>query len=125
MDLPQKQKIIDFEFLSEFGKKYEGQFTILCRLNVGAKHSMELEKSRLLGSYVNPTSALLGYAEVLSNLRAKIVDAPEWWKQSLGGATLEDEGVLYNLYEKIIEAEKQWKDEMMKKAQPAEEKSSQ
>ena len=126
MDLPLKQKVFDLNFTAEFGKKYEGQFTVLCRLNIAQKHAMELEKTRLLGNYANPTDQLAGLAIFLSTLRAKIVDAPEWWKQSLGGAAIEDEDVLGELYNKVQEAEKQWKDEMMKKAQPEakEEKTS-
>lgn len=127
MDLPQKQKVFDFDFTAELGKKYEGQFTVLCRLNIAQKHAMELEKTRLLGNYANPTDELAGLAIVLSTLRAKIIDSPEWWKQSLGGAALEDEDVLSALYRKVQDSEAEWKNEMLKKAQPAktDEKNSQ
>lgn len=122
MDLPLKYKVFDFEYTDDFGKKFDGQFTVLCRLTISQKHTMELEKTRLLGNYANPTDALAGYAIYLSTLRAKIVDAPEWWKQSGGGASIEDEEILIELYNKIAEAEIQWKEEMMKKAKPETEK---
>lgn len=118
MDLPSKEKTFAFEHVGETtGKKYEGQFTVLCVLNVGQKHSLALEKTRLLGNYANPTDDLAGLAIILANLRAKIVEAPEWWKQSNGGASLDDEDAMVVLYRKVQEAEFEWKEELKKKTQ--------
>lgn len=117
MDLPSKEKTFDFEHEGlETGKKYDGRFTVLCVLNVGQKHSLALEKTRLLGNYANPTDDLAGLAIILANLRAKIVEAPEWWKQSNGGAMVDDEDALVALYRKVQEAEVSWKEELKKKA---------
>ena len=118
MDLPSKEKTFDFEHVGEdTGKKYEGRFTVLCVLNVGQKHALALEKTRLQGSYVNPTDDLAGLAIILANLRAKVIDAPEWWKQSNGGALIEDESALVVLYRKVQEAEFEWKETLKKKGQ--------
>jgi hypothetical protein len=118
MDLPSKEKTFDFEHVGETtGKEYKGRFTVLCVLNVGQKHALSLEKTRLLGNYQNPTDDLAGLAIILANLRAKIVEAPEWWKQSQGGALIEDEDALVVLYRKIQEAEFEWKEELKKKTQ--------
>lgn len=118
MNLPNKEKTFHFEFEGASGIKYEGRFTVLCSLNVGQKHAMALEKTRLLGSYPNPTDDLAGLAIVLSNLRAKIVDGPEWYKQSNGGSLIEDEDTLISLYRRIQDAELEWKEELKKKTQP-------
>lgn len=122
MDLPKIETVIDFEFTSELGKKYEGRFTVLCLLDMGQKHRLELEKTRLLGNYQNPTPELSGIAIVLANLRVKVLDGPEWWKQSNGGYLIKDEDALVTLYDKVQEAETQWRNqlkEMGKKAQEA------
>jgi hypothetical protein len=117
MDLPSKEKTFDFDYTAELtNKRYDGRFTVLCSLNIGQKHAMALEKTRLLGSYQNPTDDLFGFAIILSNLRAKIIDGPEWWKQSRGGSTIEDEDVLVQLYNKVQEAESQWKENLRQKA---------
>src|SRR5208283_5222522 len=109
MELPKNEAIFDFDMQGDTTfKQYQGQFTCRCVLTMGQKHGMELEKSRLLGSYSNPTEELEGLAIIFANLRAKIVDAPEWWKQSLGGATINDENVLIDIYNKIQEAEQKW-----------------
>jgi hypothetical protein len=119
MDLPKIEAVFDFNFTSELAKKYDGRFTVLCILDMGQKHRLELEKTRLLGNYPNPTDGLAGIAIVLANLRIKITDAPEWWRQSNGGFTIQDEDALVALYEKIQTAEAEWRNqlaEMKKKA---------
>lgn len=118
MDLPSKENTFDLEHVGEdTGKRYEGRFTVLCTLNIGQKHALALEKTRLLGNYPNPTDELAGFAILLANLRAKVIDGPEWWKQSIGGSLIEDESVLVDLYRKVQEAELEWKEDLMKKTQ--------
>lgn len=118
MDLPLKERTFEFNHIGEdTGKEYKGHFTVLCTLNVGQKHALALEKTRLLGNYANPTDDLAGLAIILANLRAKIVESPEWWKQSGGGANVEDESALVVLYRQVQEAEFQWKEELKKKTQ--------
>jgi len=126
MDLPNKQRTFNFEHVGEdTGKKYEGLFTVLCVLNIGQKHARDLEQTRLLGNHANPTDSLAGFAVILSNLRAKIVDAPEWWKQSAGGSLIEDEDALVLLYKKVEEADALWREELKKKSQSAQTQDTQ
>ena len=120
MDLPKIESVVDFNFTSELGKKYEGSFTVLCLLDMGQKHRLELEKTRLLGNYANPTDGLSGIAVILANLRIKIIDGPEWWKQSNGGYTIKDEDAIVALFDRVVAAEVEWKKslrEMAKKTQ--------
>lgn len=118
MDLPSKEKTFSFEHVGETtGKKYEGQFTVQCVLNVGQKHAMSLERTRLMGNYPNPTDDLAGFAQILANLRFKILNAPEWWNQSNGGTQIDDEDALVVLYRKVLEAEVEWKEDLKKKTQ--------
>jgi hypothetical protein len=117
MDLPDKESSFDFDHVADLtGKRYEGQFTVRCVLTIAQKHAMEIEKTRLLGNFTNPTDGLAGIAVILSTLRHKIVDAPEWWKQSGGGSSIEDEDVLVAIYDKIVLAEAEWREKLKKKA---------
>lgn len=126
MDLPSKERAFEIDCVGEVtGKRYEGTFTVLCSLNIGQKHALALEKTRLIGNYSSPTEDLIGLSVLLANLRIKIVDGPEWWKQSRGGATLEDEEVVVTLFEKIQEAERAWKDSLKQKAQKLQEPAAQ
>lgn len=121
MDLPTTEAVFDFDFTSDLGKKYDGQFTVRCLLNMRQKHLLELEKTRLLGNYSNPTDELAGIAIILSTLRARIVDAPEWWKQSDGGYNITDVDALSALHDKVLVAEVEWRKKLKEKAQKAQE----
>ncbi len=115
MDLPNTQSVFDFDFTSDLGKRFEGQFTVNCLLNMRQKHILELEKTRLLGNYPNPTDELAGIAVILANLRGRIIDGPEWWKQSDGGYNLTDIDVLTALYNKVLSAEAEWRTKLKEK----------
>jgi len=122
MNFPSTEKTFYFDYTSQFGNRYEGNFTVKCLLNIGEKHRMELEKTRLLGNYPNPTDDLTGIAVILSNLHSKIVDGPNWWNQSNGGFNLKEEDALAELYSKVIDSEIEWRRELLAKVpKPAEE----
>jgi hypothetical protein len=118
MDLPSKERTFDFEHVgAETTKEYKGRFTVICLLNVGQRHAMSLERTRLLGNYASPIDDLSSYARLLANLRHKIVDGPDWFKQSQGGSLIEDEDCLVALFFKIQEAEAQWREDLKKKTE--------
>lgn len=121
MDLPNTQSVFDFDFTSDLGKKYDGQFTVNCLLNMRQKHLLELEKTRLLGNYPNPTDELAGIAVILANLRGRIVNGPSWWEQSDGGYNLTDIDVLTALYNKVIAAEAEWRTKLKEKTKKLQE----
>ena len=114
MELPSKEKSFYFSYDGESGFKYEGNFTVKCRLNVLERHSMESDRSRLLGDSANPTQSLKELAFALSSCRAHISDSPEWFKQSRG--LLEDEDCLFELFSKVMETVDSWKKELAEAA---------
>ena len=119
MELPKNEATFDVDIVGDTTfKRYQGNFIVRCVLSTGQRHAMELEKSRLMGSSPQPTDALVGLSEVLGMLRAKVIDAPEWWKQSLGGSNLSDENVLMELYSKIGEEEVKWRQKVKTAANP-------
>ena len=118
MNFPKTEKTFNFDYTTAFGNRYEGSFTVKCLLTIGEKHRLELEKTRLLGNHPNPTDELVGIAVILSNLRHRIVDAPNWWAQSRGGETIKEEEVLAELYSKTQDAEIEWRRELIEKSQP-------
>jgi hypothetical protein len=124
MDLPTTQSVFDFDFTSELGKKYDGRFTVLSVLDMRTKHRLELEKTRLLGNHSSPTDELAGIAIVLATLRCRIVDAPEWWKQSDGGYDITDSDALTALYNKVMAAETEWRLKLKEKAKKVQEQAT-
>lgn len=123
MDLPSTQTTFEFDFTSELGKRYDGSFTVLCVLDMKTKHRLELEKTRMLGNSANPTDELAGLAIVLSNLRIRIIDGPNWWKQSDGGYNITEFDTLTSLYEKVLSAEAEWRLALKEKAKKLQEKT--
>ena len=125
MELPKNEATFDIDLQGDTTfKQYQGQFTCRCVLSMGQKHAMELERTRLLGNHASPTEDLKGIAIIFANLRAKIIDAPEWWKQSLGGATISDENVLIELYDQVEKAEIEWRQKVKELANPSTESQS-
>lgn len=125
MELPKNEAVFEIDIQGDTTlKQYQGQFTCRCILTMGQKHTMELEKSRLLGSYNNPTLELQGIARILAELRAKLTDAPEWWKQSQGGTNLSDENLLVELYTKVEKAEQEWRQKVKDLASPSQDSTS-
>ena len=113
MDLPKNEKTFEFEHVGKTtGKKYEGKFTVKCVLNMFDKREIELEKSRLSADVANPTNLLSSLSHILANLRVRIMKAPTWWEQSLGGFDLLDEDVIIALYDKTMLQEDEWHKEL-------------
>lgn len=104
---------------ADTGQKYEGTFTVRCLLDMGGRHAEELEKTRLLADYANPSNGLYGIAITLSKLRARIIDGPEWWKQSAGGTSILDENVILHLYDECLRLEQEWRADLKKQADKA------
>ena len=125
MELPKNEATFNVDMQGDTTfKQYQGQFTCRCVLSMGQKHAMELERTRLLGNYASPTEDLKGIAIIFANLRAKITDAPEWWKQSLGGASISDENVLIELFDQVEKAEIEWRQKVKELANPSTESQS-
>jgi hypothetical protein len=119
MELPKNEAVFEVDIQGDTTfKQYKGQFTCRCVLTMGQKHAMELEKSRLLGSFANPTGELVGMATIFASLRAKLTDGPEWWKQSVGGVTISDENILLELFNKLEKAEIEWRQKVKELANP-------
>lgn len=110
---------------ADTGQKYEGTFTVRCLLDMGGRHAEELEKTRLLADYANPSSGLYGIAITLSKLRARIIESPEWWKQSSGGTNILDENIILHLYDECLRLEQEWRSDLKKRAEKPEEKLEQ
>jgi hypothetical protein len=120
--LPKIEKTFEIEVEGETtGIKYEGKFTSKCVLSLADKQSLELEKSRLTADYANPSGKLYAMATMVSSLRARLVEFPEWWKEVGNGSDLLDENVLVDIFDKCEDLALEWKNDL-KKASGKEEK---
>lgn len=100
------------------GEKFEGQFTAKCVLNMSEKHIKELEKTRLMADYANPSGSLAGIAEILSTLRVKLVKWPDWWANTDFGNKILDENIVITIYDEVQKLEQEWRKEVREKNSP-------
>jgi hypothetical protein len=115
-ELPKNEKTFYFEHTDEFDRKFDGQFTVKCILTMADKIDLDLDSARIMGDVKNPSRFLQSRAHIIATLRVKIIKAPTWWEQSVGGLTIEDEAILVALYDKVIEQEKLWRQELKDQA---------
>ena len=118
--LPKNEKYFDVDITGiDTGVRYQGQFKVKCVLDIAGKHALALEKTRLMADYANPSPDLQAIAIALATVRAKIIDAPAWWKEADDGAKLIDENVIIEIYDKCNEAEDEWRKKLKESAQQA------
>ena len=117
MDLPKNERKFHFSEKGDATQhQYEGDFLVKCVLDIGDKVVLGIEKSRITADLVNPTNHLEAIGVILSNLRVRIIESPEWWKQSKGGFDIIDENIISSLYQKALEQEQEWVEALRDKA---------
>lgn len=123
--LPKIERSFEVDFVGgSTGLTYKGTFTVRCVLNIGQKHAVELEKSRLTGDHRNPTNGLSNIAVTLAEIHGRVVEAPAFWKDSKGGSDILDEDLVYEIYSKCMDLEDQWKSELKKVGEEAASKNA-
>lgn len=113
MDLPKNEKNFLFDHTGEVtGRRWDGNFKVKCVLNMAEKRVLEIEKSTITADLSNPTGNLAAIAQVVANLRVRVIDGPDWFKQCIRTLDMLDEEVYFELYGKCIEAEADWLNEV-------------
>ena len=116
MSLPKNESSFDFSHVGELtGKKYEGTFTVKCMLNIADKRILEIEKSRLTADLQNPTGNLNALGAVVANLRVRVMDAPDWYNQSIMSLDILDEEVIFELYAECLKKSEEWRKSVKEK----------
>lgn len=109
MDLPKNEKSFYFKHTGELtGKVYEGDFSAKCVLNLADKRLLEVEKSAITLDLNNPSGNLSAIGNVVSNLRVRILDAPDWFKQSIVSLDILDDELMFEIYAKCLELSDEW-----------------
>jgi hypothetical protein len=87
-------------------KLWTGDFRAKKRLGHMDRIRKDGYRRELLGA--NPESASIeasNLAIILSELRVRLMETPEWWTNANNGALLEDEVVLLEIYNKAVKVE--------------------
>jgi hypothetical protein len=119
-NLPKPQATFSVDTVGETtGHHYKGDFTVKTVLSILEKHQVELEKTRMMADYANPTAGLAGISVTVANLRVRIVKSPDWWQESGQGNNIWDENIINELFDKSMAAEGKWRESIAKKAEQA------
>jgi hypothetical protein len=109
MNLPKNESVIMFNYNGEVtGHNYGGNLRVKCVLNMADKRNLEIERSLITADLSNPTPNLIAIAQVIANLRVRVIDAPEWFRDAVKSLDLVDDDVYFELYAKCMEAEDAW-----------------
>lgn len=106
------------EIGEETGTPYTGLFTVKTILTRQDRFGADRERRRILGGD-NPDQAmpgLQGEAFMLGQLSVRVVDAPKFWKDSLGGLLLEDGNVIGRVFEIAIAKENERREKLQKQS---------
>jgi hypothetical protein len=98
------------------GKSYNGKFSVKLVLTRRESFLADERRRMIIGAnFAAALPALHEEAWHLGLLSVRLIDAPDWWKQSDGGLDLEDPNVIKELHklceEKIAEAEETLREE--------------
>jgi hypothetical protein len=117
MDLPKNEKSFALDHVGQTtGKKYQGTFTVKCALSMADKRKLEIEKTSLSADFNNPTAELAAISSIIANLRVKVIDAPDWFKQSIRSLDILDEDVYLEVFDKCFEKSEEWLSEVKAKS---------
>ena len=120
--LPKKEKTFNIDLKGDDTlAEYKGDFTVRCVLGMAQRHSLELEKTRLMADYANPSQGLRSISIALANVRARIVESPKWWRDLNNGGDILDENIVFDLYAECLKAEDEWRDKVKKLSEDVEE----
>jgi len=109
MELPKNESSFYFKHEGKLTRRnYEGDFKVKCLLSLADQRVLEIEKSQLTVDLSNPTENLSAIGSIVANLRVRVIDAPDWFKQSIRSLDILDEEVLFEIYSKCIDAETEW-----------------
>jgi hypothetical protein len=113
MALPLNEKTVQISVEGQYTKKkFEGLFTMKCKLTMAEKYKLEMEKSRMKSDVRFGTDGFDTIISILAALRVRVIKAPDWWTQSDGGLDLIDDNVVLEVYEKSIDVELEWEKEI-------------
>jgi hypothetical protein len=119
--LPKLEKSFEIDMVGEeTGVPYVGQFVTKCVLSIQDKQLIELQKSRMSADLANPSGRLFAISTMLSSLRVRLIETPEWWKDLDDGAKILDEEVIVQIFEQCEAKAQEWKDEVKKSSIPKE-----
>jgi hypothetical protein len=103
--------------------EYVGTFKVKPKLSPIEVLDCDRDRRELLGSPKNDEQVggdATNLAICLSQLKARVTDAPSWYKDSFGlRLDFHDTNVIYDLFKEVVAIETKWKADLKKAAEEA------
>lgn len=93
----------------ETGSTYVGRFKYR-RPTLGQRGRIDVMRTRMNGDLENLDSEVKDFNLAVAHLRFTIIDSPDWWQASNGGAELYDGNVVAEVYNQAMAFEAKWKE---------------
>lgn len=91
------------------GKTWDGAFRAKTLLTFRDKLNADRSRRELLGDAQGMVDGEAAAAAlVISQLSVRLIEVPEWWKESKGGLDLEDPNVLEVVYKEAMKVEEDY-----------------
>lgn len=104
----------------ESGRAYSGTFKVKTLLDRRDRFAADERRRSILGA--DGGNALVGLQEeafILGQLYVRIIESPQWWKDSNSGLLLEDGNVIVRLYELSVAEENRRRESLRGQAEDA------
>lgn len=113
--LPDIVKYVSLESIGEItGQKYTGAFRLKVLLTHDERFAIERIYKQMLPNDVGVEQEIKLKCGGISELEQRIVEAPNWWKDSRNGRDLVDSQPIYDLLIQLQEKYEEWKQELKK-----------
>lgn len=118
MESPETIEINEIGSLS--GTPYMGTFKIKTMLSRADRFAADEQRRKILGFDANAAMpGLQGEAMMLGQLYVRVLDGPDWWKNTRFGLDLPDDNIIGTLFAKAMEKESERIENIKKKAEEA------
>lgn len=124
--LPDIVKYVSLESIGEItGQKYAGSFRLKVLLTHDERFAIERTYKQMLPNDNGVEQEIKLKCGGIAELEQRIVEAPNWWKDSRSGRDLVDAQPVYDLLIQLQEKYEEWKQELKKEVATGDNVSSQ
>lgn len=99
---------------------FEGDFTVLCLLDMGQQMDVALRTDRYNGGSKTLPEQFKLFNRMIAELDVRVTKSPTWWSESSGGWNLHDTNIVREVFVKAIEAEDGFGKKVAEKAETTE-----
>ena len=102
------------------GHRYQGTFEVKCIMSNQEILDAAAAIDRAGGYSPTMPGGFKSFIQAIEELAYSVIDSPKWWRDSMGGRTLEDQNVVTEIYTKAVDVQLDFKKKLQGEAEKAE-----